>query len=146
MDHCILHETPDGKALITHLAPDWIAMRRAENPEMTDEALLQEAAAQINLVSHEIMRKVDLPDPYFREAWVKQGKNCVVDMPKARAVHMDKIRIVRDEKLKALDIETLKGIDVQAQKTVLRDIPQTFNLSTLTTPEDLKAAWPEVLK
>jgi hypothetical protein len=92
------------------------------------------------------IQKSDIPvDRYFREAWVSGDKPIDIDMNKARNIHMDRIRRARDEKLKALDVETLKGNDVHAQKQVLRDIPQTFDLTIATTPEELKALWPEIL-
>jgi hypothetical protein len=84
-------------------------------------------------------------DRYFREAW-RIGYGIVsVDMEKARQVHMEVIRKERDKKLKALDVEQLKGVDVQGEKQTLRDIPQTFDLSTAQTPEELKALWPAEL-
>ena len=94
-------------------------------------------------VSHEIVTEADLPqDRLFRNAW---GHDLKVDMDKAREIHMDKIRKARDKAMKALDVETLKGRDVQAQKQVLRDIPQTFDLSVATTPEELTELWPDGL-
>lgn len=99
----------------------------------------------VKCASWRAIKKKDLPtDRYFRKAWIDNGK-IEIDMNKAREVHMDKIRELRDEKLKELDIETLKGNDVQAQKQVLRDLPQTIDLSTATTPEELKAIMPSEL-
>ena len=73
-------------------------------------------------------------------------------MPTARGVHMDKIRAVRNVALANEDINILRAIEagdaaVQAaiavRKQVLRDIPQTFDLTTPNdTPEELKAMWP----
>lgn len=82
----------------------------------------------------------DIPsDRTFRNAWTHE---LLVDMPKAREIHMNRIRAVRDAKIEELDIETLKGKDVQAQKQVLRDIPQKFDLSKANTPNELKVLWP----
>jgi hypothetical protein len=76
-----------------------------------------------------------------------------VNMPKARGVHMDKIREVRDAELVKKDLISLRAIeagDTSAQATIatekqtLRDIPQTFDLTT-DTPEELKAKWPAEL-
>jgi len=76
-----------------------------------------------------------------------------VNMAKARGVHMDKIRVVRNKELAQEDINMLKAIeagDASAQSTVatkkqtLRDIPQTFDLTT-DTPAELKEKWPEGL-
>lgn len=88
----------------------------------------------------------DIPeDRYFRDAWVSGEKPIDIDMAKAQSVHMEHIRKARNQKLQELDVETLKGIDVQAEKQVLRDIPQTFDLTVATTPEELKNLWPEIL-
>jgi len=84
-------------------------------------------------------------DETFRDAWIDDN-GIKVDMAKARGIHMDRIRHARNEKLKELDIETMKGSDVQSQKQVLRDLPQTLNLSVAKTPEELKAIWPDQLK
>lgn len=77
-----------------------------------------------------------------------------VNMAKARAIHLAEIRRVRDAELAALDIPFMRAIeagdrDAQAmiaqQKQTLRDIPQTFDLTTVRTPEQLKALWPDGL-
>ena len=79
----------------------------------------------------------------------------VVNMPKARGIQMDKIRAVRNKELVAKDIEFMRAIEdgdtdvqatIKAKKQELRDIPQTFDLTTDNdTPEELKAKWPEGL-
>ena len=96
-------------------------------------------------------------DQYFRKAWVcpphpaGTPPTCHCDMALARQHHMKQIRKVRDVELGKLDgpfmlaLETANVIEQQriaAQKQVLRDIPQTFYLSSYTTPAALKAAWP----
>jgi len=75
-----------------------------------------------------------------------------VNMAKARGVHMDKIRVVRNAELAKKDLSSLRAIesgDTDAQSTtvtekqVLRDIPQTFDLTTDNdTPEELHDKWP----
>jgi len=76
-----------------------------------------------------------------------------VNMAKARGVHMDKIRVVRDTELVKKDLVSLLAIEagdtsaqstIATQKQVLRDIPQTFDLTT-DTPEQLKTKWPTEL-
>lgn len=81
-------------------------------------------------------------DLSFRNAW---NADLVVDMSKARDIHMDRIRAVRDKEMAKLDVEQLKGRDVKAEKDVLREIPQTFDLAQADTPEALKALWPSDL-
>ena len=72
-------------------------------------------------------------------------------MPKARLLHMAHIRTARDKALLALDLPFMRAVEtgnlleqqrIGAEKQVLRDIPQTFDLSIHPTPEALKAAWP----
>ena len=74
-------------------------------------------------------------------------------MPTARGVHMDKIREVRNNELTKKDIEFMRAIEdgdidaqasIKAKKQELRQIPQTFDLTT-DTPEELKEKWPEGL-
>ena len=76
-----------------------------------------------------------------------------VNMAKARGVHMDKIRVVRDAELVKKDLTSLRAIEagdtsaqatIAAEKQTLRDIPQTFDLTT-DTPVQLKAKWPSEL-
>ncbi len=81
-------------------------------------------------------------DRYFRGAWTYDFD---IDMEKARKIHMDNIREVRNMKLQSLDVKTMMGIDVQAEKQILRDIPQKFDLSKAKSPNELKSMWPEEL-
>ena len=76
-----------------------------------------------------------------------------VNMTKARAIHLEEIRRVRNAELAAKDITFMRAVeagDTDAQATIatekqaLRDIPQTFDLTT-DTPEQLKAKWPSEL-
>jgi len=76
----------------------------------------------------------------------------VINMPKARGIQMDKIREVRNKELSKKDIEFMKALEaddgsstaIAAEKQALRDIPQTFDLTT-ETPEQLNELWPEGL-
>ena len=76
-----------------------------------------------------------------------------VNMAKARGVHMDKIRVVRNAELVKLDLTSLRAVEagdasaqaaVVTEKQTLRDIPQTFDLTT-DTPTQLQAKWPSEL-
>ena len=76
----------------------------------------------------------------------------VVNMEKARGIQMDKIREVRNKELAKKDIEFMKALEaddgshtaIATEKQTLRDIPQTFDLTT-DTAEELKEKWPEGL-
>ena len=96
-----------------------------------------------------IVDVTDLPsDRTFRAAWTDDNLTSTVDvdMDKARNIHMHNIRLARNAKLKDLDVEQLKGIDVSSTKQALRDLPQTFDLSGATTPDELQALWPTIIK
>lgn len=78
----------------------------------------------------------------------------VINMQKARAIHMDSIRAVRDKELAALDIAYLRAIEdgdldaqamIAADKQMLRDLPETFNLNKVSTPAELSGLWPDRL-
>lgn len=98
-------------------------------------------------LSWKIIDDSGLPDDrYFRSAWKHDDGIVSIDMDKARNIHMDKIRKARDAALEVLDVETLKGIDVQKEKQVLRDLPQTVDLTKADTPDELRAIWPEEIK
>lgn len=88
----------------------------------------------------------------FHNAWTFRGNSVEVDMPKARAIHMDRIREVRDEKLKGLDKDWMKAQGqkqpseaIEAKRQKLRDIPQTLDLESAKTPEQLEKLWPAEL-
>jgi len=93
-------------------------------------------------------------DRTFRDAWTDDnpGDQVDVDMPKARTIHMNRIRVVRDAELAKLDIAwsraMAKGVGadvIEAKRQKLRDLPQTFDLTSSATPEELKAMWPNEL-
>ena len=78
-----------------------------------------------------------------------------VNMAKARVIHMDKIRVIRNRELAAKDITFMRAVEdckadaqatIKTEKQNLRDIPQTFDITTgVDTPEKLKAKWPDGL-
>jgi hypothetical protein len=93
-------------------------------------------------------------DRYFRDACEDTGKKVVVNMGKARAIKLAKIRASRNAELVKLDLDSLVAIEagdsseqarVSGLKQTLRDIPATFDLDKLKTPETLKGAWPSEL-
>ena len=76
----------------------------------------------------------------------------VINMSKARGIQMDKIREARNKELAKKDIEFMKALEaddgshtaIATEKQALRDIPQTFDLTT-DTVDELKNKWPEGL-
>jgi hypothetical protein len=77
------------------------------------------------------------------------------NMTKARVIHMNNIRAIRDRELAEKDITFMRAVEdgnadaqatIKAEKQNLRDIPQTFDITTgVDTPEQLKAKWPDGL-
>jgi hypothetical protein len=97
----------------------------------------------------------ELPqDRYFRNSWKLSGGKAVVDMDSARTFHMNKIREIRNSQLSDLDRDWMKASgqkkqkdadDIEVKRQLLRDLPQNFDLTKATTPEELKTLWPDGL-
>jgi len=112
------------------------------DPEIIDDSLLPPDLTNVGRT---------LPGA-FRNAIRWDGAKCVCDLPHARGIHMDRIRLARNAELVKKDIDFMKALEaddgshkvIAAEKQTLRDIPQTFDLTT-DTPEQLKAKWPEGL-
>lgn len=92
-------------------------------------------------------------DRSFRNAWRDGGKTVDVDMPKARNIHRDRLREMRIPKFAALDIEMTRAFnnpskqkEIEAQRQKLRDIPQDPSIEKASTPEELLAIMPDILK
>ena len=110
---------------------------------------------------HYVVDEIDRPggevnaeNDYFFDGWEWLNNRCKVNMPKARIIHMDRIRVVRNAELVKLDVAFMRAIEagdvveqqrIAALKQELRDIPQTFDLSSFRTPNTLRAAWPQGL-
>jgi len=115
------------------------------------DAVIEKAVPQG--VEYDVVAASAIPeDRYFRNAWKKSGAAIGVDMVKAQGIHMGHIRSARDKKLGELDVAYIKADEdgnsplkqqIAAEKKRLRDLPQTFDLAQATTPEELKALWPE---
>ena len=121
-------------------------------PGKTESEILNASVPHNALKVRSILPENLPQDRYFRDAWTDQnpGSQIDVDLIKAQAIQMNNIRSLRDQKLKALDVEQLKVLadpikvaEIDAQKQVLRDIPQTFDLTIAVTPEELKVLLPE---
>ncbi len=74
-----------------------------------------------------------------------------INMVKASVIQMDFIRIARNTELKVLDelqsraqgtFDLTEVTRLELKKNTLRNLPETFDLSSFTTPQALKEAWP----
>ncbi len=118
--------------------------------------------AKIRLGVHNLDDKLDyfitdtdqLPqDRDYRNAWVIDTTRgtAVVDLEKAKVLHKEKIRVARDLKLRQLKLDTRLHPEIEnailtpITKFVLerlRALPESFDLSSIQTVEELKKAWP----
>jgi len=140
----LVYQRADGGISIVHPAPEFVALHP------TEQAAIDKIKA--GLTNPVEIDSATLPDRTFRDAWKTAAGKVDVDMPKARAIHMARIRRVRDKELAKLDVAwsraIAKGVGadvVEAKRQKLRDLPQTFDLTSSTTPEELKVMWPNEL-
>lgn len=125
-------------------------------PGVTQELIERDAKRVEGYVSHRQVQDKELPtDRTFRDAWVDDDVKINVNMPKAREIHMNHLRQKRAKLMPELDVayleadeinDTLTKKAIATRKKALRDMPQTYDLSTAQTPEELKAMIPDYLK
>ena len=96
-----------------------------------------------------------LPDREFRNAWILEDGSITHDLEKARAIQLERIRLAREPKLAELDQQYMLSLEqgnttaiaeIVSQKQVLRDITEPLKVAELTSIEDVKEAFPDVLK
>lgn len=152
MNKKILYRTLDGNVSIVHLCDP---ARQADEPDDVFIARIQARHVPLDAVDIKIIEEIDLPsDRTFRNAWTYDGQRVCVDMPKARTLHLDRIRQARKPVLDQLDKDWMRAMGqrkqaeadtIEAQRQVLRNLPQTLDLTQATTAEELKAIWPAEL-
>jgi hypothetical protein len=145
--------------ILTMRVPVWSAQREGETEEDFLTRLTNTRKAPNGTTF--ILNHEDCPhypdgtqDRTFRSAWeLDASYKPVVNMGKARGIHMDQIRQARNTELVKRDITFMRAIEagdtsaqavIATEKQTLRDIPQTFDLTT-DTAEQLKAKWPSEL-
>lgn len=126
-----------------------------EGQDIEAEVAKWQESAPGEYVSHREMPDDAIPtDRTFRAAWKDKTKKAVidVDMDECKAIWRDKMRSARAPKLAALDIDSVRATedgkptaDIIAAKKLLRDVTKAPEIDAATTPEELKAVWPEVL-
>lgn len=131
----------------------FISLRHSENVKGFRQATVEEIAAKDipSGIDYQIIEESELPDRHFRDAWKIESGAVIIDMPKAREIHMGRIRAARAEKFVELGFPHRLNpavedavVDASTKDTLkkLRDIPQTLDLSTAATPDELKTIWP----
>ena len=152
MNKRIVYTRADGGCSIVTPAPH--GQRDGEN----DDAFLARVLASLPADVRDV-RVVDaseIPaDRTFRNAWRNNGAGKPeVDMPAARELWRERMRAARAPKLTALDVEyqradeagdTTRKAGVAEHKQALRDVTTDPHIEAATTPDELKAVWPEAL-
>lgn len=132
------------------------------------EKMLGKFASGENYIAHIRSRSIpqdasnvtQLPDDWaapddrtFRDAWEFEDGEVVCNMDKAREIHREYMRQARKPLLDALDVEfhraykdPTKQDEIEAKKQALRDVTDEPDIEIASTPEELKAVWPEVLE
>jgi hypothetical protein len=76
-----------------------------------------------------------------------------INLDKAKEIQKNRWRTARKSILEKLDIEFMRAVEngdttkqqqIATKKQTLRDVTTT-DLSTITTPEQLKNVWPDIL-
>lgn len=147
MDKSIIYTGDTGILVIVAPSPKATIDGKKTSRSMTIEEIAEGSNIPQGIEYEVIETNKILSDCTFRAAWEKgtSDKPIKINMDKARNIHMRRIRDARDKELARLDIEQLKGNDVAAQKQILRDLPDTFDLTVAMTPDELKVLWPECL-
>lgn len=109
-------------------------------------------------ITYELVQDEDYPprsEHWFVDAWECSNGQITCNMAVARGIHMNDIRKARTVKFDELDNlqgravgrgDTAERDKIEAEKQILRDIPQTFDLTTDNdTPAELKVKWPSEL-
>lgn len=133
----------------------------AENSPKTFEEILERAVPEG--VKYQVIDVSEIPkNRLFRNAWKCNiepltGKPLSIgtDMDKARNIHMNRIREKRNKLLADQDAMYMRAFEegnvslqkkIAAKKKALRDLPQTFDLSSATSESELVLLWPSDLE
>lgn len=146
----IVYERPDGAIAVVHPVRNTFPVEE----DMTDEQVEQRAWDKLpaDAVNPRFVAEDEIPaDRTFREAW---KLDLTVDMDTARAIHRDRMRAARKPRLEALDVEYQRADErgdaegkqsVAIRKQALRDVTANSAIDAATTPDELKAVWPDCL-
>lgn len=151
----IIYSRPDGGVALVSPSPRKMAELIEDMTENEALAEIRKKAVPDDATNVHVCDVVEIPtDRTFRDAWECPAGKVSVNMPRARDIHMGRIREARGPEFTRLDNEwmratgqknTVEAERIEAHRQVLRDIPQTLDLTAAITPDDLKAIWPAIL-
>lgn len=137
----IIYRTSNGVAVVTPVSTIELHIEQIAKKDVPE-------GSEFSIVDESKIPK----DRTFREAWEYSEKEVLVNPDKAKAIWKDKWREARKAKLAALDVEFMKAVEsgdtakqtlIAEQKQALRDVTRTPIEGT--SPEEIKAVWPEIL-
>lgn len=157
----IIYTRPDGGLTVvtpvinTHTVVDGELVPIAE--DLSEQEALDRAMAKLpaDAIGIQVVDESTIPtDRTFRDAWKAGTGRVEHDMDKAREIQKERLRVLRAPLLVELDVDFMRAIeagDVLAQQRIgeqkqqLRDATADPAIAAATTPEQLKAAVPEML-
>lgn len=124
-----------------------------DDADPAEEIAKWQTSSAVRATGNRTLSDDEIPsDRTFRDAW---GHDLSVDIPKAREIHKQRLRQMRAPKMAALDIEFTRALGkgdqgeaarVEAERQKLRDVTTDPMIDAAKTPEELKAAIPNILK
>lgn len=150
----IIYTKPDGSTSI--VTPVINTMGEIEG--FTEEDAIKRAWDRLpeDAINPFITEAEKVPtDRTFRNAWTVSGNTITHDMGKSREIHRNKMREARKPKMESLDIEYQRAdetgniqlkLEIAAKKQALRDVTSDPRIEIVSTPEELKAVWPDIIK
>jgi hypothetical protein len=125
--------------------------------DISEDAAVQRAWEKLpaEAISPQIVEADAVPaDRTFRGAWVAGQGGVAFDMKKCREIHRDRMRAARAPRLADLDVRFMRAVEnadaaaqkaIAIQKQALRDVTAAAEIDSASTPDALKAVWPECL-
>lgn len=147
----IIYSRPDGGVSVVYPVRNTIGETLT-----TDEEIEQRAWDKLpkDAINPRWADASEIPtDRTFRNAW-EDNAGIKVNMLKAREIHKNRLRAMRKPKFEVLDVEYMTADEVgnsslKAQivekKKALRDVTIDPRIESAQTPEELKAAIPNIL-
>lgn len=127
-----------------------------DETDPSDEIKKWKEDKQAKVESHRPLVDGELPaSQAFNNARRHKDDKVYIDMAEALKIHQDKLRKLREPKLAALDVEFTKAQgkknealadEVEAKRQALRDAVVDPIVLNASTPEELEAAIPSILK
>lgn len=154
----LIYTTPQGTLAII-IPTDKSIIERDLNISLSDseyENFVRLKSIPLDALGVREIEDSEIPlDREFRNAWKDNQNSIGFDLIKAKEIQLERIRKAREPKLQELDIEYMKALEsndsvklkeISDQKEVLRNITQPLIDLEANSIDDIKNAFPEVLK